>query len=641
MPFPVAEPASQPAGPVAWLRVAPARLLARTDPGLRALRQAVAVLAATLASFGTALLIEHFARLTSSIVILAVALTVTIGRSGQRTAHRSPRALALTAVVLPVVAVAASEIGTRIFQQPDLGDTLFVLAVSATIWVRRFGPVARQVAVFATFPLIAMLIVPAPVVAVGGSAGDGRWWAALVALIAFGYVTAARLVAERTGLIKPDPAPPRAPGTAAPARGTRRIAASTKMAVQMAVALGAAFAAGRALFGVHWTWVVLTAFIVCSGNRGRGDVVHKAALRLAGAGVGTLAATALSGAFPPSDHWSVVAIFAVLAAGLWLRSVNYACWAAAMTGALALLYGYYGQRGVGLLGTRLEAIALGAALAVSASWLLLPVRTTDILRRDLALALAALDGYLAAGAALDRTALDRTALDQAAKRFGEAVDALDHAAALLSRVPARLRPRPSYLPAVRALEECVPQLPAVTAVLAASAPGDRRDAGLTRLRTAIGELRRAIAQRLPPGPGAWQRLPAALAGLPAVLAGADPATLAPGTSAAAATADGDLSQAAAPRDRFWLSTQKVLGYANRVHATSYEVVSELARDATSFAYLVQDASGGQARLTWSRDTALAEAPRGEPGESDRTGRTPSGYPYAISKLAQRIRATPP
>ncbi len=47
--------------------------------------------------------------------------------------------------------------------------------------------------------------------------------------------------------------------------------------------------------------VALTAFIVCSGNRGRGDVAHRAAMRLAGAGAGTLAATALSGVFTPGD----------------------------------------------------------------------------------------------------------------------------------------------------------------------------------------------------------------------------------------------------------------------------------------------------------------------------------------------------
>jgi hypothetical protein len=485
---------------------------------LATLRQAAVVMAATLASFGTALLIEHYARLTTSIVILAVALTVSIGRSGQRTEHRSPRAIALAAIILPFVAVGASEIGTRIFQQPDLGDTLFVLAMSATIWVRRFGPAARQIAVFATFPLVAMLIVPAPVVAAGGSAGDARWWSALVAVIAFGYVTAARLLAERSGFLQldagqPRPAtPPPGPATGRPSsRGTRRVAASTKMALQMAVALGAAFAVGRALFGAHWTWVVLTAFIVCSGNRGRGDVVDKAAMRLLGAGAGTLAATALSGAFPPGDPWSVVAIFAVLAAGLWLRSVNYAFWAAGMTAALALLYGYFGQRGAGLLGTRLEAVATGAALAVAASWFLLPVRTTDILRRDLSLALAALDGYLAAVG-------DQPGLTRAGERFRHSVRSLDHAATLLRRVPAPLRPPAGYLPAVGALEACAAQLPAVTAALAALPGAGDGGNQLARLRSAVGELRLGIARRLPPDPGAWQGLSTAFASLPGTLA---------------------------------------------------------------------------------------------------------------------------
>jgi hypothetical protein len=526
-----------------------ARRLARIDPGLATLRQAAVVMAATLASFGTALVIEHFARLTTSIVILAVALALSIGRTGQQKGqhaeYRGPWALARAAVILPLVAVAANEIGTRLFQQPDLGDTLFVLAMSATIWVRRFGPAAKQIATFATFPLVAMLIVPAPVVTAGGSAGAARWWSALVAVIAFGYVTAARLLAERTGFLDPPPAPPPTPAPpAAPARTpppaqapapartppsaqaarhksrtSRRIAASTKMALQLAVALGAALAAGRALFGVHWTWVVLTAFIVSSGNRGRGDVVDKAAMRLVGAAAGTLAATALSGVFPPGDPWAVVAIFAVLAVGLWLRSVNYAFWAGGMTAALALLYGYFGEGGAGLLGTRLEGIGLGAALAVAAAWFLLPVRTTDILRRDLAQALAALDRYL--------TAEGPEAVATAEERFRSAVRALDHAAALLRRVPAPLRSRPGYLPAVQALTECAARLPLE----------NQRTDHVTQIRATIGALRRAIGQRVGPDREAWHSLseaisaPAAQAGATAPPPLADPAARPPSPAA--------------------------------------------------------------------------------------------------------------
>jgi hypothetical protein len=583
-------------------------------------RQATVVMAATLASFATALLIEYLAHLSTSIVILAVALSVSMGRIGQRAEHRSPRALALAAVVLPFVAVGANEIGTRIFKQPDLGDTLFVLAMSATIWVRRFGPTARQVATFATFPLVAMLIVPAPVVPGSGSAGDGRWWSALVALVAFGYVTAARLIAERAGFLEPAASQQAsAAATNTQRRNARRIAASTKMALQMGIALGAAFAVGRGLFGVHWTWVVLTAFIVCSGNRGRGDVLDKAVTRLVGAAAGTLAATTLTGAFPPRDPWSVVVIFAVLGVGLWLRSVNYAFWAAGMTAALALLYGYYGERGVGLLGTRLEAIVVGAALAVAASWFLLPVRTTDILRRDLARSLAALDAYLSAQA-IPREAATQEEIAKSQQRFTHSVGTLDHAATLLRKIPAPLRSRTDHLPAITALEECAAQLPSVTAALTQLPRDDHWPDHLAHLQAAIGELRQANAQRLPPNPQAWNRLTEALTSLPRTLT-TRPAAPPPAT------------------DRLWLATQKILGYANRVHAKTYELVSELSRDQTTQttqAYLIQDSDGHQAHLTWTRDTTpvALTAPAAPPTIA--AGHTPSGYPYTITQLPDLV-----
>ena len=168
------------------------------------------------------------------------------------------------------------------------------------------------------------------------------------------------------------------------------------MALQMAVALAAAFVVGRTGYPDHWTWVVLTAFIVCSGNRGRGDVLHKAVMRVLGASVGTLAASVLADVIPAGNHWSVAAIFAVLAVALWVRPLSYAYWAAGITAALALLYGYFGEHGAQLLGDRLEEIVVGAVIGIASSWFLLPVRTTDVTRRDLVRALGALSDYVAA-----------------------------------------------------------------------------------------------------------------------------------------------------------------------------------------------------------------------------------------------------
>jgi uncharacterized membrane protein YccC len=164
------------------------------------------------------------------------------------------------------------------------------------------------------------------------------------------------------------------------------------MALQMGAGLAAAFAAGHALFPAHWPWVVLTAYIVASGNRSRGDVICKGGLRVIGAACGTLAAAFLATAFPPGNRWALAAILVILAGGSWLRNASYAYWAGCVTAALALFYGYAGAGagGAGLLESRLTAIACGAVIAAVAAWLVLPVKTGDVLSRRLAGALAAL-----------------------------------------------------------------------------------------------------------------------------------------------------------------------------------------------------------------------------------------------------------
>lgn len=142
---------------------------------------------------------------------------------------------------------------------------------------------------------------------------------------------------------------------------------------------------------------MLTAFIVCGGARSRGDVLYKGTQRALGAAVGTVTATWIAGSFPPDDVRSVVIIFGVLGIAIWLRQVSYAYWAACVTAMLSLLYGYFGESAPSLLLTRLEEIAVGALLGIAAWWLVLPVRSDDALRRNVADALAALSSILTAG----------------------------------------------------------------------------------------------------------------------------------------------------------------------------------------------------------------------------------------------------
>jgi uncharacterized membrane protein YccC len=387
----------------------------RFDAGLRQLRNAVLTMAATLASYGSALALEHAERLGLTVVVLAVVLSLTLSR----TYHANNwREWLLGLAVLCLLAIAASEVGVLLVRNADVGDALFVLAISGSIWVRRFGAAFARAGTLVALPFVALLVAPA----VPGAAREHLLWAAVVGAIAYFWVSVARLVGERTRLVAPREARHRTAAAARSSGGSRRLVASTRMALQMGASLGLAFAIGRALFGGHWSWVVMTAFIVCSGNRGRGDVVYKSGLRIAGAVAGTVAATLLAGRLAPGGVTTVVVIFVVLGFASWLRSFSYAYWAAGITSVLALLYGYFGESGTHLLAQRLEGIVIGVALAVAVSWLLVPVRTADVLRRRTADALVALGAVIAALAA------GQAELAPARRRFEHAIAALDEVA---------------------------------------------------------------------------------------------------------------------------------------------------------------------------------------------------------------------
>jgi uncharacterized membrane protein YccC len=463
--------------------------LAHFDPGLGELRRTAAAMAAVLAAYGSSLVVEHLAGLHLDVVILAIVLAMITARI-QRAADLTDRLAGL--VVLPAAALAASGISGLMSASPDAGDALFVGGMFASVWIRRFGPRATRAGTLVVAPLIAVLVMSS-----SGLPGPATRWAALIACIAWFWVTVLQLLAARTGLA----APPRtASAGPTPSAGTRRrVLASTRMALQMAVALAAAFAVGRTAWPGHWAWTVLTAFIVCSGGRSRGDVILKGVLRGAGAAAGTVVATAIAGTFGPRADASVAVMFAVLAVATWLREFSYAWWAACVTAVLSLLYSWLGQSPGGLLDTRLEGIAAGAALGIAASWLILPIRTRDVARRRAADALVELGGLLAADwrdpAALHR---HRLAFHHAVTRLGQIAPALRAQRLLLSPIPARRHPAPQPADSIDAIEHSELSVRAlVRAALAdRSAAADPRITQLNRAVAAnITAARRAIGQR--------------------------------------------------------------------------------------------------------------------------------------------------
>jgi uncharacterized membrane protein YgaE (UPF0421/DUF939 family) len=479
------------------------------------LRTAGVSIVAVLLSFGCGLWPENAAHLNVDAPLLAVVLALTLACT-QRGADLTDRLVGLG--VLPVVGVAAAEIGRLMIQHPNAGDTLFVLAVVLSIWLRRFGRRTAKAGTLVALPFVGILVTPVPL-----PPGHGATlWSAVVAVIAWFWVSVVQLAAYRTGFlpVRPDARAQVAAGPAAAARPTSslRPPASTRMAIQMGLALGAAFVIGRYAFTPRWTWTVLTAFIVCSGNLGRGDVVHKSLLRITGAAAGTVAATLLAGVFGPRDARSVVLIFVVLAVGSWLRSLSYAYWAGCVTAVLSLLQGYFGETRTSLLLTRLEEILLGAAIGVLVSWVVLPVRTDQVVRRRIANALATL------GELLRSVRRDPSRLSGIGARFDYDLQQLGQVAApvrahrlFLHRLPRhRLRRRSRF---ARRLDPDAPHLAdAIDAVLRCGepvrtliqeaaiqeaaiqedtvpgrAPGDRRITGLIgALKGEIDEARRVV-----------------------------------------------------------------------------------------------------------------------------------------------------
>lgn len=394
--------------------------------------------------------------------VMAVVLSLSLARSRL---DRGRRGRWEAAVALPVVGLAATGVGLMLRDAPWVGATAFTVCMALSVWLRQFGQAARRASRLIALPFVVVLTVPHLT-----GAHRGPLPAALVpvivALLALASVSVLDALARRLGLTSGSPVP-RAPPEPA-ATSTARPSPTTRLALQMGVALGLAFAAGHAFFGRHWPWVVLTTFIVHSGNRGRLDVTYTSVLRTVGAAGGTLAAALLG--MPAGTHVGVATalILAAVFLGTWLRPLNYAWWALFATLALALLQGLAGLPAGPAMLQRLAAIATGAAIGVAVAWWVLPLRSTDVLRRRLAGALAAL-----------AEALDPASEARSPERFDEAlrqVELLAPAFRAASALPHRRLQEPAQW--IDTLLGCRPHVPAL--VVGDTAPAVRRAVGTAR-----------------------------------------------------------------------------------------------------------------------------------------------------------------
>ena len=228
---------------------------------------------------------------------------------------------------------------------------------------------------------------------------DGRLLALACHRLAEAALRLRLLPDERGGRARSAPPPEERTTTGAsaahrhhqPESSTRRLLPTTRQAIQVALAAGLTTLAGTLLSSHRWYWAVITAFFIFTGTASRGETLVKAWQRVvgtvAGVGMGVVLASFVGGSVVVSVIFILVTLFLMY---YWMQA-NYSLMVFFLTTMLALLYGLLGEFSIGLLLTRLEETAVGAAIGILVALFVLPTRTGETVRESIQAYLASLD----------------------------------------------------------------------------------------------------------------------------------------------------------------------------------------------------------------------------------------------------------
>lgn len=336
--------------------------LAQTLPRLRnAARKALPTVGTMLLALGALALLSKAVAVDLESFVLAALLPLVVARLPHA---RSMADRWREVAVVMATAVIAVELPAWIAAQPLPGTVALIACAVGSKWLRGRS---RTLGIAAAGVGLAVRLALISLVAPGSAHVASR------ALVAIGLVVLVFLCRAGLDRLRQREAPSRA---AAPAQVPRAVRSAQRRSstLQMLLAFSASCVLGRWLFGMHWNWAALSAFLVLTGPLNRAEVLKKGLHRLVGAAAGTVAAAALAGPFGAGSRSTLLALLAVAVVSIALRGIAYAGWVAGITAALSLLYSYEGQDAGALLGIRLMALAAGALLAIGAGWFVSPVR---------------------------------------------------------------------------------------------------------------------------------------------------------------------------------------------------------------------------------------------------------------------------
>jgi hypothetical protein len=159
-----------------------------------------------------------------------------------------------------------------------------------------------------------------------------------------------------------------------------RLSMTTRQAIQVAVAAGAAIVAGHALSGHRYYWALIAVFVTFTGAATRAESVRKAVYRMVGTLTGLVIAMLLAHVTAGHTLPMMIVIVASFFCGFYLIRVSYAFMIFFITIMVAQLYNVLGEYSNELLVLRLEETAIGAGIGIAVALIFLPLSTRDTVR---------------------------------------------------------------------------------------------------------------------------------------------------------------------------------------------------------------------------------------------------------------------
>lgn len=175
---------------------------------------------------------------------------------------------------------------------------------------------------------------------------------------------------------------------------------NVRVAIQMAVAVGAAIILGDVLSGRRFYWAVIAAFVTFMGANNASEQVRKGINRVIGTVVGALVGATLAHLVGNHTYVAIAVILGAIFFGLYLMRVSYAFMVIGITVMVSQLYVQLDEFSDSLLLLRLEETALGAAVAAVTVVCVLPLRTGRVARVAAREFLTALDEVVAKAVAV-------------------------------------------------------------------------------------------------------------------------------------------------------------------------------------------------------------------------------------------------